>query len=177
MRKTMMLFPAMTLIAFAYMSTSVFAGGMKDPMGKAPQEVTLVWLGKEVKNAEGAYLGKVRDFVWDSEGRISFAIVSRGGFLGFLKKRSPFLIVPSRMTKKNNISPVLSVMIGSPMHLSLKTKRICTTLFLRDPYTGTLGCSLTGPKSPWRGSEARIIMSNTKMGRPEKEREGIPLAL
>jgi hypothetical protein len=77
----------MTLIAFAYMSTSVFAAGMKDPMGKAPQEVTLVWLGKEVKNSEGAYLGKVRDFVWDSDGNVSFAIVSRGGFLGFFEEK------------------------------------------------------------------------------------------
>jgi len=86
MRKIMMFFAAMTLIAFAYMSTSVFAEGMKDPMGRTYEEMSLL-IGDKVKNVEGEELGTVRDFIWDSEGRVSFAIVSHGDFLGFGGKR------------------------------------------------------------------------------------------
>jgi len=82
MRKIMMFLTAMTLIAVTYMSASVLAEGMKDPMGKAHEEVSL-WIGKEVVNTGGQYLGTVRDFVHDSDGKVSFAVVSRGGFLGF----------------------------------------------------------------------------------------------
>jgi len=86
MRKLMMFLTAMTLIAFAFMSTSVFAGGMKDPVGKTHEEVSL-WIGKEVKNTQGEDLGIVEDFVRDSEGKLSFAVVSHGGFLGFGEKK------------------------------------------------------------------------------------------
>jgi len=82
----MMLFTAVTLIAFTYMSTSVLAEGMKDPMGK-PHDETSAFVGTDVKNMEGETLGTVKDFVWDSEGNPSFAIVSHGGFLGFYEKK------------------------------------------------------------------------------------------
>jgi hypothetical protein len=49
--------------------------------------VTLAWIGKGVKNTEGEGLGTLEDFVWDSEGNVSFAIVSHGGFLGFFEKK------------------------------------------------------------------------------------------
>jgi hypothetical protein len=83
MRKIMMFLTAMTLIAFTYMSTSVFAQEMKDPMVPIYTDVGLFWVGKEVKNTQGDFLGTVRDFVSDSQGRVSFAIVGHGGFLGF----------------------------------------------------------------------------------------------
>jgi len=86
MRKTMMFFAAMTLIAFAYMSTSVFAGGMKDPMGKTQKDVSAC-IGKEVKTTGGEKLGIVRNYFRDSEGRISFAIISGERFLGFGEKK------------------------------------------------------------------------------------------
>ena len=86
MRKIVMFLTAMTLIAFTYMSTSVFAEGMKDPMGMT-HEAMSACIGKEVKNTEGEHLGTIKDFVLDSEGRISFAIVSHGGFLGFGEKK------------------------------------------------------------------------------------------
>lgn len=86
MRKMMMLFTAVTLIAFTYMSTSVLAEGMKDPMGKTHEEMS-VFVGTDVKNMEGEDLGTVKDFVWDSEGKVSFALVSHGGFLGFGEKK------------------------------------------------------------------------------------------
>ena len=87
MRKIMMFLTAMTLIAFAYMSTSVFAEGMKDPRVPMYTNVGLYWVGKEVKNTEGEHLGTVKDFVSDSQGRVSLAIVSHGGFLGFGEKK------------------------------------------------------------------------------------------
>jgi sporulation protein YlmC with PRC-barrel domain len=59
---------------------------MKDPMGKSHGDVNL-WIGKDLVNTRGEELGTVRDFVTDSEGRISFAIVSHGGFLGFGEKK------------------------------------------------------------------------------------------
>jgi len=77
MKKIMIFLAAMILVAFAYMSSSVLAGGMKDPMGKTHKEVSQL-IGKEVKNMEGEHLGTVRDFVKDSEGRISFVIVAYG---------------------------------------------------------------------------------------------------
>jgi sporulation protein YlmC with PRC-barrel domain len=38
--------------------------------------------GTPVRNLQGEEVGKIDDFVFDSEGRISFAIVGYGGFLG-----------------------------------------------------------------------------------------------
>jgi sporulation protein YlmC with PRC-barrel domain len=86
MKSRMIFLTAMTLIAFSYMSTSVIAGEMKDPVGKAHEEISLR-IGKDVKNMLGENLGTVRDFISDSEGRISFAIVSHGGFMGMGEKR------------------------------------------------------------------------------------------
>ena len=39
-------------------------------------------IGKSVVNAKGDSLGTVKDFVLDDQGRINFAVVSHGGFLG-----------------------------------------------------------------------------------------------
>jgi hypothetical protein len=39
-------------------------------------------LAKDVKNSRGDSLGSVKDFIVDEQGRINFAIVSHGGFLG-----------------------------------------------------------------------------------------------
>ena len=39
-------------------------------------------IGKDVKNSRGDHLGSVKDFVVDEQGRINFAILSHGGFLG-----------------------------------------------------------------------------------------------
>lgn len=85
MRKRMMILTAMILIAFTYMSTMVLAEGMKDPVAKSHEEMGH-WIGKMVKSAEGEDLGSVKDFCWDPEGRVSFAIVSHGGILGFFEK-------------------------------------------------------------------------------------------
>jgi hypothetical protein len=86
MRKLTLFFVAMILIAFTYMSTMVLAEGMKDPVAKSHEEMSL-WIGKMVKSAEGEDLGSVKDFCWDPEGRVSFAIVSHGGLLGFFETK------------------------------------------------------------------------------------------
>jgi hypothetical protein len=87
MRKIMLIFAAMTLIAVAFMSTSVLAQeGMRDPMVTIQEDVGLFWVSQEVRNTQGEKLGTVKDFVRDSEGKVSFAIVAHGGFLGFGEK-------------------------------------------------------------------------------------------
>ena len=47
-----------------------------------PYEATEI-VGTKVKDPQGAEVGKIDDLVFDNEGRISFAIVGYGGFLGF----------------------------------------------------------------------------------------------
>ena len=86
MRKIMMFLTAITLIAFTYMSTSALAEEMKVPMGKPHEDVSL-WIGAEVRNIKGDHLGTIQDFVRDSEGRLSFAIVSNEGLFGNLKRK------------------------------------------------------------------------------------------
>ncbi len=39
-------------------------------------------VGTQVKDDQGEFLGKVKDLVFDKEGRISFAVLGYGGFLG-----------------------------------------------------------------------------------------------
>jgi len=39
-------------------------------------------VGTQVKNDQGELLGKIKDLVFDDEGRISFAVLGYGGFLG-----------------------------------------------------------------------------------------------
>ena len=84
MKKIMMLIMAMTAIALVYMSASALAEGM---MGKSHEDVNL-WIGKAVMNTQGDKLGNVKDFVRDSDGKISFAVVSHGGFLGIGERQT-----------------------------------------------------------------------------------------
>lgn len=87
MNRKMIFLAAVSIIAFAFMSTGVLAGeGTEYPMGKAHKDVSL-WIGKEVMNIQGESLGTVKDFVRDTDGRLSFAVVSHGGFLGFGEKK------------------------------------------------------------------------------------------
>ena len=46
-----------------------------------PYEFTDI-IGAEVRNPESQELGKINDLVFDAQGRISFAVVGYGGFLG-----------------------------------------------------------------------------------------------
>jgi sporulation protein YlmC with PRC-barrel domain len=48
-------------------------------------------IGKEVRNTQGESLGAVKDFVVDSQGRVAFALIGHGGFMGIGEK---FVAVP-----------------------------------------------------------------------------------
>jgi hypothetical protein len=88
MRKLVMLFVVMAFIASAYITASVSARKMhKEPMGMT-EEKESHWIGRAVKNAEDESLGTVNDFVRDSDGKISFAIISYGGLMGLGEKRA-----------------------------------------------------------------------------------------
>jgi len=50
--------------------------------GWAEQHQVEKMIGKDVKNSRGDHLGSVKDFIVDDQGRINFAILSHGGFLG-----------------------------------------------------------------------------------------------
>jgi sporulation protein YlmC with PRC-barrel domain len=63
---------------------SAHAGGLKASGTKAGCELSAV-IGRPVTNTAGIYLGTVKDFVSD-HGRISFVILSHGGFLGLGEK-------------------------------------------------------------------------------------------
>ena len=123
MKKIRIFLTAMTIVAFAYMTTSVFAEEMGKPMVTYHEDVSK-WVGKEVKNTQGEDLGTVKDFVKDSEFTWSTSIC--GG--GSAKRRLRFPTVPSPTTKTNNILPVTSARINWPAPLSATTEEEWTHL-------------------------------------------------
>lgn len=85
MKKYAML-AAMTLAAFVATIPLAHAGGMEksSAMIKARSE----YVGALVRNLQDEKLGTVRDIATDSEGNVSFVIVSHGGFLGYKTKET-----------------------------------------------------------------------------------------
>ncbi len=100
MKKTLVaMLAAMTMIAFGHMGP-VYAQGRTDDMNRTEMKKDMNraetrmdksammdrelsdLTGKEVKNANGDDLGKIKDFVMDSRGRIEFAILSTGAITG-----------------------------------------------------------------------------------------------
>ena len=80
----------LSLIMFAF-GLTVANGHTEETMSMTkgfdrPYEVSGV-MGTFVKSPQGEYLGRIDDFVFDTEGRISFAILAHGGFLKFGEKR------------------------------------------------------------------------------------------
>jgi len=72
------------------MMAVVFAFGFLVPNAPADDQAALTkgkpsafstMVGASVLNPEGEYLGRVSDFVIDSEGHVTFVVVSHGGFL------------------------------------------------------------------------------------------------
>ena len=64
-----------TFATGAYASEEM-AKGMNRPYGMSEL------LGSGVKNLQGDYLGRITDLVVDSHGRVTFAVLAHGGFLG-----------------------------------------------------------------------------------------------
>jgi sporulation protein YlmC with PRC-barrel domain len=88
MKKMLILLPVigMLSIGFVFMAPELYAGGMRSQGLGGPFEMSEL-TGTIVKNPQGEYLGRTRDFVLDQEGRIAFAIIAQGGFLGMGEKR------------------------------------------------------------------------------------------
>jgi len=68
------------VFAFGFMVTNAFAEEqMGTSMGKPSALSSMV--GTNVLHPKGEYLGRVSDFVIDSQGNVTFVVVSHGGFL------------------------------------------------------------------------------------------------
>jgi sporulation protein YlmC with PRC-barrel domain len=68
------------VFVFGFMFANAFADEqMAMSMGKPSALSTLV--GTNVLNPKGEYLGRVSDFVIDSQGHVAFVVVAHGGFL------------------------------------------------------------------------------------------------
>ena len=83
MKRVLILLPIvwMLSIGFGFIGSDVYAGGMRSQGLGGPFEMSAL-TGTHVKNLQGEYLGRISDFVLDHEGRIAFAIIAHGGFLG-----------------------------------------------------------------------------------------------
>jgi sporulation protein YlmC with PRC-barrel domain len=67
---------ALGIFAAGVYASEEMAKGMNRPYGMSEL------LGSSVKNLQGDYLGGITDLVIDSHGRVAFAVLSHGGFLG-----------------------------------------------------------------------------------------------
>ena len=76
MKNIMMLLAALTLLTSTSMNAGAFPEEMKDQTGQ-PIEDGSRWIGTSVMNIQGEKLGTIHRFVWDSNGKVIFAIVSR----------------------------------------------------------------------------------------------------
>ena len=79
---------AVLAILFVFASFSVIRLSLADQRTSkdgSSYEVTQL-IRYIVKNHEGQYLGRIQDFAIDSEGRVSFAIITQPGMLGIRGK-------------------------------------------------------------------------------------------
>lgn len=70
------------VFALGFLATNAFADEQK-AMGMGKPSVLTSFTGTHVLNPKGEYLGRVSDFVIDSQGNVTFVVVSHGGFLRF----------------------------------------------------------------------------------------------
>jgi sporulation protein YlmC with PRC-barrel domain len=83
MKKRLFLMAAVAFFAFVSFVTGAHAQMLTS--GWDTHEVRQLF-NYGVKNQSGEYLGRIQDFVVDSNGRITFAIISQPGFLGIRGK-------------------------------------------------------------------------------------------
>ncbi len=67
------------MIGLSFLATTTYAGGPASKGEYRAYEVNAT-IGTVVKNTQGEYLGRVNDFVYDTGGHITFAVLSYGGF-------------------------------------------------------------------------------------------------
>jgi len=68
------------VFALGFLVTNAFADEQK-AMGMGKPSALTSFTGTHVLNPKGEYLGRVSDFVIDSQGHVTFVVVSHGGFL------------------------------------------------------------------------------------------------
>jgi hypothetical protein len=137
MRKIVKLVIAMPLIALTFMSSSVFAQYIEAPVGTTHEDTSL-WFGKAVRNIQGDYLGTVESFARDSDGKVSFAIVSHKFLFGLREQK---VAIPLRDLTYNAEKQYYTCGIG----------------LLQASWTGTLGSSLTGLKTLWEKRQNEVL--------------------
>jgi sporulation protein YlmC with PRC-barrel domain len=107
MKKYTMLMAVIWAMGFALLTTASYAASMGGQSGWGPmagwfgsskseeasfQERASRMIGAEVRNNEGDYLGRITDLMVDpTDGKIAFAVISRGGVLGIAMR---FVAVP-----------------------------------------------------------------------------------
>lgn len=73
------------LFAFGLLVTGAFADEQAAMMTGKPTAISAM-VGTSVLNPQGEYLGRISDFVIDSKGQVTFAVISHGGFLRIREK-------------------------------------------------------------------------------------------
>jgi hypothetical protein len=78
MKKTTSMIALVILISLSLLAGVTYAGG---PMAKSDYRAydMNATLGTVVMNPQGDYLGRISDYVFDSEGRVTFAVLRYGG--------------------------------------------------------------------------------------------------
>jgi sporulation protein YlmC with PRC-barrel domain len=74
------------IFSLGFVSANVYAGGGMSKGWHRAYEVGEI-VGSDVKTPEGEELGRIHDFVIDSNGRVAFMILAYGGFMGMGEKR------------------------------------------------------------------------------------------
>jgi len=73
------------VFSLGFVSANVYAGGGMSKGWHRAYEVGEI-VGSHVKTPEGEELGRIHDFVIDSNGRVAFTILAYGGFMGMGEK-------------------------------------------------------------------------------------------
>lgn len=105
MNKLLTVIAGLSVLAFGLMVAGAHASEPMSQGWSRSHEVTEL-IGKPVRNSQGEYLGRVKDFVFDPNGRVTFAIVSYGTFWRFTEKS---IAVPFEALTYNRIGRNLMV--------------------------------------------------------------------
>ena len=90
MNKIIAIIALALVFGFGFMVPNAYAGGGMSKGWHRAYEVGEI-VGSHVKNLQGEELGRIHDFVIDSNGRIAFGILAYGGFMGMGEK---FVAIP-----------------------------------------------------------------------------------
>jgi len=82
MKKTASMIALALAVGFGLFVATVYAG---ETMGKSEYQAyeANTMLGSVVRSPQGEYIGRISDFVFDSDGHVTFAILAHGGVWRF----------------------------------------------------------------------------------------------